>query len=265
MTVTLLLWAAAWGADPDYAAECDAGNAGSCVLLSILAQKSADPDERARGDVWFGKATALLGKDCTARQRSACEQLGEVYLVRGNPTEAQKAYEAACNLDPVACVDLADRLSDRKGGGAGGIPVALLQRACTHDVGLACVGAAILGQDQALPPADVKGWFDKGIGLLERACAAEGDALGRARSCSALGDVWYFGIQTTPDRDRALDLWSRGCLTGEACRTQAALIYAQGDKEGSICLLRAACRWGDCQHWTESCGPRVDGCCRTLE
>lgn len=264
MTPILLFVAAAWSAEPDYAAECEAGNAGSCILLSIVAQRATDPVEKAKAETWFAKGAALLDRACTARDAAACAQLGEVYLVHGNPVEAQRAYEASCNLDPVACVDLADRLADRKGG-AGAIPVALLQRACTHDVGLACVGAAILGEEQSLPAMDVKGWYDKGVGLLERSCASDRDKAQRARSCSTMGDLLYFGIQTTADRDKALDYWSRGCLTGEACRTQAALIYAQGDKEGSICLLRAACALGDCQHWTESCAVRVDGCCRPVE
>ncbi len=264
MTPILLVVAAAWATEPDYAAECETGNAGSCILLSIVAQRSKDPAEQAKGDTWFAKGAALLSRGCTARDASACSQLGEVYLVRGNPTEAQRAYEAACNLDPVACVDLADRLADRKGG-AGAIPVALLQRACTHDVGLGCVGAAILGEEQSLPAADVKGWYEKGVGLLTRSCTSGVDKGEQARSCSALGDLHYFGIQMVADREKALDYWSRGCLTGEACRTQAALIYAQGDKEGSICLLRAACALGDCQHFTESCAARVDGCCRPLE
>lgn len=252
MTALLLFLLPALATEPDYAAECDGGNASSCVLLSILAKKSKEPAEQARAQEWLDKGVALLDKSCNARLYKSCVELGEVQQVHGDAASARSAFERACDIDPQTCVDLADKLANRPRGQKD-LPVVLLERACAHEEGLGCIGAAILGEELGRGENDVQAWGKKGHDLLTARCEHGKDAARRAQACSALGDLNYFGIHTDQDRTKGLDFWAKGCVDGAACRTQAALILAQGDAEGSVALLRRACELGDCAHWYEAC------------
>lgn len=259
-----LLVATSLATEADYAAECEEGKAASCILLSILAGKSDDAADKELADEWFGKGVAILDGGCRKRDYDACNQLGEIWLQHGNPAEATKGWERACDLDPKKCVDLADKLANRPRTPAD-LPVALLERACALEEGLGCVGAAILGEESGKSAEVIRTWMRKGVGLLQATCSHATDVADQARSCSALGDLNYFGIQQDADRDAGLEFWRKGCLTGEACRTQAALILAQGDRHGSIALLRRACELGDCTHWYEACSEIESEWCRPLE
>jgi len=222
----------------DCTAQCDKGDADSCVNLAVLHLRgegvARDP---ARG-------FAITEKACKAGSVHGCKNLGFLYAngtgVARDDRRAVALYEQACDG---GSTDGCSMLGAMYGTGEGvrqdhGRALALYRRACDGGSVAGCQNLGAL--------------YDRGDGVaqdLARAVALYTQACsgGSAMACSNLGQKYHRGSGVPQDLARAVALYKKSCDGGNVSGcTNLGGMYESGlgvaaDRAAAVRLYRQGC------------------------
>lgn len=175
-----------------------------------------------------GRLQAELLEACAAAPASlACVRAASLATPRGAWSAALAPLEKGCAAGRTSACATAGKLRLKAGGGSA---LASLKAGCEGGASEACLD---LGQ--------VSSGHERGMALL-RACAH-----GLAAACVPAG--WY--LETTELRDRAPDLYRRGCYarhrpSAAACRNLARVAAtSKGEQDDASRAWMTACQRGD--------------------
>ncbi len=212
---------------------CEAGNTRACVALGMMLQDGVGAERHP------ARAYALFAQACEAKNVAGCYYLAvATYLGLGcqaDAAAAMKLWEQACRDGrAAACYDLAMVAEKQGGEGSGAAVLALLERACELEPGMACDALGMRYQMGLGVAADAP----RARAYYAQACQA-GYAFGCTHS------AWMAG---TLEETRAL--LSGACESAEtfACLLLAGLLDGSAVSEAPL-LRRRACEDG----WIHAC------------
>jgi len=194
------------------AAQCDAGNAGSCATLAVMHREGAGVAKN-----WV-KAAAFAERACAKDVTTGCRVMAQAKLggdgVAKDGPGAIKLLERTCEAgDGKGCVELGiARLADKK---VAGDAQYAFRRACygggEHE------GCAWLGTLYAEGKGGMTVNPKLAAPFFEKGCKE-----GSARACDGLGDLLKAGKGVAKDAARAKELFAKACTGGHqpACSKQ---------------------------------------------
>ncbi len=230
------------GDQKDCAAQCTAGERGSCHALGRLYVAGApglakDPK----------RALELFDKACGLEHGGGCSDLGIALLSSEagapDPKRAAASFERACKLGEAnGCFNLANLYYDGVGVDADKAQaITLYEQACNAGKAAGCINLGAAYDDGEGVPEDKT----KAFSLFKRAC--EGD---EPIGCSNLAFMFAKGSGTAVDQAQAARFYERGCTLGNAQACEyIGTRYLDGNgveqnAERGRALLKQACDGG---------------------
>ena len=222
-------------------AACDRKDAGACIELGKLFERSGDlysPDQ----------ASALYEKACDAGNASGCGLLAQALAVphgtkRDKPRALALAERACQGGYPDACAFLANEKAAPMGKDAERARV-LWEKACQQDDWLACSKAAELddrGDVHDTTAAPTAALWRRAFDLAVRTCDN-----GNAEACAVAAETLATGRVGSRQNARTTELRLRACELGhvESCRWAANIQEDAGDLARAAGLHQKGCTLG---------------------